>query len=104
MKQVKLTYEMLCWERLLSLVGNNHQEADFRKTLRRHLDSILKGLEEKSIEIIDLDEITLQDFNYFLKNYPIKRSINFDSSSITILRMLYLIIVLFLRVILDIVS
>lgn len=80
MKQVKLTYEMLCWERPFSLIGNNYQEADFRKTLRRHLDPILKGLEEKSIEIIDLDEITLQDFNYFLKNYPIKRSINFDSS------------------------
>ena len=80
MKQVKLTYEMLCWERLLSLVGNNYQEADFRNTLRRHLDSILKGLEEKSIEIIDLDEITLQDFNSFLKNYPIKGGINFDSS------------------------
>ncbi len=80
MKQVKLTYEMLCWERSFSLVGNNYQEAAFRKTLRGHLDSILKGLEEKSIEIIDLDEITLQDFNSFLKNYPIKRDINFDSS------------------------
>lgn len=77
MKQVKLTYEMLCWERSFSLIGNNHQEADFRKTLRRHLDPILKGLEEKSIEIIDLDEITLQDFNYFLKNYPKKKEYKF---------------------------
>ena len=80
MKQVKLTYEMLCWERPFSLIGNNYQEADFRKTLRRHLDPILKGLEEKSIEIIDLDEITLHDFNSFLKNYPIKKISNFDSS------------------------
>lgn len=80
MKQVKLTYEMLCWERLLSLVGNNYQEADFRKTLRGHLDWILKELEEKSLEIIDLDELTLQDFKAFLNNYPIKRGINYNSS------------------------
>lgn len=80
MKQVKLTYEMLCWDRLLSLVGNNYQESHFRNTLRGHLDWILKGLNDKSIEIIDLDEITLQDFKAFLKNYPIKRAINFDSS------------------------
>ena len=80
MKQVKLTYEMLCWDRLLSLVGNNYQESHFRNTLRGHLDWILKGLNDKSIEIIDLDEITLQDFKAFLKNYPIKRVINFDSS------------------------
>lgn len=81
MEQIKLTYEMLLWERwIVNSGGADFPDTELRDALTQSLSHLIKGLEAKTIEIIDLDEITFEDFKAFLKNYPVRTSIDYRTA------------------------
>ena len=64
MEQIKLTYEMLLWERwIVNSGGADFPDTELRDALTQSLSYLIKGLEAKTIEILDLD-----------KNYPVRTS------------------------------
>lgn len=81
MEQIKLTYEMLLWERwIVNSGGADFRHTELRDALTQSLSHLIKGLEAKTIEILDLDEITFEDFKAFLKNYPVRTSIDYRTA------------------------
>lgn len=77
MEQVKLTYVMLLWEYYRTSVGAEDRNPEYQHAMRQHLNFIIHGFESGDLEIVDLDEVTFEDFKAFLKNYSFRGDPNY---------------------------